>query len=75
MRLRTHFFGQLFWLFQDLGIDFLPYYLTAFVFDNIYLCQTLTEYVHTFWCIDMPDVTASYGTSFDFVEFFKNIHT
>ena len=48
---------------------------TSFVFACTYLHQTFTECVsnqygiRTFWYINISDVTASYGTPFDFIAF------
>ena len=49
---------------------------TAFAFGNKYLHQTFTECVsNQYTHIEMPDVTASYGTSSDFISFFNHFHT
>ena len=45
------------------------YNIASSNFDRIF------RYINNFLCIDMPDVTACYGTPFDFVTFFKNFHT
>ena len=43
------------------------------------LHQTVKEFVSksicTFWHIDMPDETTSYGIQFDFITFFVHFHT
>ena len=53
--------------------------LTIFAFDDTYLYYTFTEcvsnqYTH-FDIIDMPDVTASYGTPLHFITFIGYFHT
>ena len=39
------------------------------MFGNTFFLQTFIEFIkliYTFWCIGIPDVTASYGRPFDF---------
>ena len=46
---------------------------------GICVCKDITSLIHIytihiFWCIYIPDVTASYGMPFDFIVFFGYFH-
>ena len=52
------------------------HYWRVFMTKVLYLYQTFTDCVsHQCWYVKMLDVTASYGTSFDFIAVFRYFHT